>query len=447
VIGRSLRWRLLLGAAIAILAALVVAWGFMAWLFERHLDRRLEAEMTRDALVLVAALSLAPDAAPQLDATPVDVRLQTPASGFYWQVRSDAGVLRSRSLWDADLDRARPLPRNGWRLRRADGPFDEAVAILEREILLGDGAEALAVQLAQDTGPLRRARDEFARELALFLALLWGVLAAAAWVQVSLGLRPLRRVRGDLDALRANAKARLPTATLSEIQPLTTAINALADAREEEITRARRRAADLAHGLKTPLAALAAQSRRAREAGAEAAAIGMEHALAALGATVEAELSRAHVAPGGAAPVRRTLEALIDVIEHTDAGARISFDVDIDDERTIPVSPEAWSEIAGALLENAARHARRRVRIGGEPSSDGLAILIEDDGPGIARDRRDEVLTRGARLDESGGQGRGLAIARDLVIATGGELTLGESALGGLAVRIAWPLSPSATRA
>src|SRR3546814_4630121 len=54
VIARSLRWRLLLAAAAAILVALAIAWAFMTLLFGRHLERQLEAEMTRGALVLVA---------------------------------------------------------------------------------------------------------------------------------------------------------------------------------------------------------------------------------------------------------------------------------------------------------------------------------------------------------------------------------------------------------
>ena len=76
MIARSLRWRLLLGATAAILVALVVAWLFMTLLFERHLERRLQAEMTRDALGLVADLSLAVDGRPSLEAEPRDPRLR-----------------------------------------------------------------------------------------------------------------------------------------------------------------------------------------------------------------------------------------------------------------------------------------------------------------------------------------------------------------------------------
>src|SRR5690606_10859364 len=70
MIARSLRWRLLLGAATAILLALLLAWLFMTLLFERHLERRLQAEMTRDALRLVAALSLSPAGVPVVAGSP-----------------------------------------------------------------------------------------------------------------------------------------------------------------------------------------------------------------------------------------------------------------------------------------------------------------------------------------------------------------------------------------
>jgi signal transduction histidine kinase len=447
VIGRSLQWRLLIGAAIAILVALALAWAFMTLLFERHANRRLEAELTRDAIVLVAGLALDARGLPVSEHPPRDARLQTPAGGFYWQVRSARGALRSRSLWDADLSAAADVPRGEWRLRRAEGPFEEPVAILEREVVLGDGKVPLLVQLAEDTRPVRDARAEFARELAAFLAVLWLVLSAAAWGQVSLGLRPLRRIRGDLDALRANATARLPVAHLREIQPLADAINALADTRERELAQARRRAADLAHGLKTPLAALAAQSRRAREAGADEAAQGMERALAAIGATVDAELTRARVAAAqrgdtSDANVLAVVEALVTVLEHTDAGSRIAFGVDVADGLQVPIAADVLSEILGALLENAVRHARRQVRVSAVASSGRISISIEDDGPGIASEHREDVLMRGARLDESGSSGLGLAIARDLVAATAGDISLDGAVLGGLAVRVSWPRQP-----
>lgn len=444
MITRSLRWRLLLGAAGAILLALGVAWVFMTLLFERHLERRLEAELTRDALALVANLSLSADGRATVEGGPADPRLQTPASGYYWQVSTPAGENGSRSLWDAELPASTDVPADGWRLRHARGPFDQSLAVLERRLEMDPGAVPVIVRLAQDTGPLRSARAEFGRELAVFLVLLWGVLSAAAWIQVALGLRPLGRVRGELATLRDSARQRLPEASLRELQPLVDAINALADAREHDLERARRRAGDLAHGLKTPLAALVAQSRRAREAGAPAAADGMDRAIAAIAGTIDAELARTRLATisgdGGRADLHAAVERLVNVLEHTERGGELAFAIDIPAGLAVAIPAEHLSELLGAVLENAVRHARRQVRVSAADDAGELQVRIEDDGPGIASEQMRQALVRGGRLDESGsGTGLGLAIARELAEASGGRIELGSSALGGLLVSFRWP--------
>lgn len=444
MITRSLRWRLLLGAAGAILLALGVAWVFMTLLFERHLERRLEAELTRDALALVAGLSLSADGRAQVEGGLSDPRLQKPASGYYWQVSTPAGAEGSRSLWDAELPDSPDVPGDDWRLRHVDGPFEQSLALLERRLELDPDATPVIVQLAQDTGPLRSARAEFGRELAAFLALLWIVLSAAAWVQVALGLRPLGRVRGELATLRDSARQRLPEASLHELQPLVDAINALADAREHDLERARHRAGDLAHGLKTPLAALVAQSRRAREAGAPAAADGMDRAIAAIAATIDAELARTRLATmagdGARAELRASVERLVTVLEHTERGGELAFAIDIPAGLDIAMPAEHLSELLGAVLENAVRHARRQVRVAAGEDAAGLHVAIEDDGPGIASEQMRAALVRGGRLDESGsGTGLGLAIARELAEASGSTIELGVSELGGLKVGFRWP--------
>lgn len=442
----SLRWRLLLAAAAGILAALAIAWVFMTVLFERHLERNLEAEMTRDALGLVSGLAFDPRGQLLLEAEPSDSRLRKPAGGYYWQVSTAAGVLRSRSLWDSALPVPPQVPADGWRLQRQPGPFNQSVMVLERTLLIDSDRPAVVVQLAQDTTALSTARGEFGRELAVFLLVLWCVLTVAAWLQVSVGLRPLRRIPAELEALERSADARLPPQSLQEVQPLVDSINALADVRQKDLEQARRRASDLAHGLKTPLAALAAQSRRAREAGAADAADGMEQAISTIRLVVDGELARMRLARlrgnrGASADVGEVVERLANVIEHTEKGETLALGIDVAPGLRLPFEPEQLSEIMGALMENAARHALRQIRVTAAPTATGVRVAVEDDGPGLPVGRlRALQEDQGQSLDSSGyaGDGLGLLIVRDLVRSSQGRLHFGSSALGGLQVTIDW---------
>lgn len=442
---RSLRVRLLLSAAIAIFLALAAAWLAMTLLFERHVERRIEADLVREGLQLAAALSVSAAGHPVLEREPGDARFFEPASGLYWQVSTAAGALTSRSLWDQHLPAPTQADSLQWRSRIVDGPFDQQVLLVERFIQPERSGADVLIQLAHEQKSLYEAREEFGQELALFLAILWFILSSAAWAQVELGLRPLRQVRNEVEALKRNPRERIAAAHIAEIEPLTLAINELADAREKDLSRARRRAADLAHGLKTPLAALSAQSRRAREAGATEAADGLDRAIAAATAAIEAELARSRAAAIRAAPAGDSavalplIESLVGVVEKTELGARLVFEVNVPESLRLPVAGEDLLEIAGALIENAARYARRRVRITGEAIAGGQ-LVVEDDGPGIGPDQVAEALMRGGRLDEAGsGHGLGLAIASDLVDATRGAMTLLRSELGGLKVTVAWP--------
>jgi signal transduction histidine kinase len=318
------------------------------------------------------------------------------------------------------------------------------VLLLERLVRLDSRSPPVLVQLAHDEEAVEQTTEEFGRELALSLMLLWAILAGAAWVQVQLGLRPLERVREELEHLRDSPLKRLGAEHPPEIAPLTAAINALADAREKDLVLARQRAADLAHALKTPLAALSAQSRRAREAGATEAADGLDRAIAAASSTVESELMRAraatirHSASSAASAALPVIERIIGVIERTDFGAERVFEVEVPAELAVPLEGSDFAELIGALLENAARFARRRVRISASTSP--ARLDVEDDGPGLGSARTEAALARGGRLDEAGaGHGFGLAIARELAEAAGGTLVMDKSALGGLRVTLLWP--------
>lgn len=442
MIVRSLRWRLLLAGGIAIFLALLVAWALMMLLFERHLERRLATELEQDAIRVVAGLSITPDGGFDVREPPADARFRTPISGLYWQASYRGRTVRSPSLWDQALPASPSARGDAWRTRVGPGPFHNRLVYLERTVRPDRDGPLVLVQVAEDAAVLDAAGAEFGRELALFLALLWLFLAAAAWLQVHLGLRPLRQIRTQLAGLEESPSARLPLDGASEVRPLVGAINRLADAREQDLERARRRATDLAHGLKTPLAAAAAQLRRAENSAGHVA--GVEKALAAMKTVVDAELARSRIAaaghvPGASAACQEIVERLVAVLERTDAGEMLVLDVHVPPDLHAPLAGEDLTEILGGIAENAVRYARRQVVFDGWQEDGAVELSIEDDGPGIDDAQIARALIRGLRLDETGGDGLGLAIARELVEATGGSLSLSRGSLGGLRAGLRWP--------
>lgn len=443
--GRSLKLRLTLVAAVAIAVALATGWAALTWIFDRHLERRETRELTRVGLALVGSLAVSPNGQLEVTEAPTDERFFDPTGGYYWQVGSGPAALRSRSLWDQALPATKARP-DDWITRTVPGPHGGRILMVERLVQPPGATRPVPVQLALDDAPLQEATAEFGREIGLSLLVLGAVLAGAAYVQVRLGLQPLGRVQGDLARMRRAPTARLSETHPTEIQPLALAINSLADAREADLRRARQRAADLAHSLKTPLAAMAAQSRKARAAGAVDAADGLDRAVAAMGAALETELARARAAAArldGEAVVSAPAtiaEQIILVVERTERGEVVTFENLLPDTLRTPVRAPDLLEMMGALVENATRFARSRVRLSGASVGPGrVGVVIEDDGDGIADADAAAALLRGARLDEvSGGHGLGLAIVRELAAATDGDLDLGHSELGGLRVELSW---------
>lgn len=200
--------------------------------------------------------------------------------------------------------------------------------------------------------------------------------------------------------------------------------------------RSRGRAADLAHGLKSPLAALAADVRTLEEKGDHELAARISQVGEAMRRHVEREIARARIRGSrghGAStpiPLRPLVETLTAMQQRTVEGGRLMFEIVIDDQGRIAMDRADLAEVLGNLIENAARHARTRVRIGAR--ADGH-VFIEDDGPGIPEGLRAAVLERGKQLDQrSDGAGLGLSIVQDVLEAYGRNLVLETSELGGL---------------
>ncbi|MEZ5839717.1 MAG: HAMP domain-containing sensor histidine kinase [Hyphomicrobiales bacterium] len=445
----SLRLRLLLGGGIVVLVALAVAALGLTILFERHVTRRVEAELLDHMRELAANVAVATDGTITLVDGPVDPAFDVPLGGFYWQVGDDAGhMLRSRSLWDAVI--AVPGGEGdaaALRRYRLPGPNGARLIAVARDIRAGEGDAArwLHLVVAVDETEVAEATADFLRDLVPALALLATVLLVAGWLQVRIGLGPIADIGRRVAAVRSGAKSRLLDDVPDEVVPLVREVNALLEARDTTIREARGRAADLAHGLRTPLAALAADARRLREKGEAALADDIEELGNTMYRHVERELARARIRGRAGGGVELTslaglLERLVATLKRTPVGERVTFDLDVPASLGVPVDREDLAEVFGNLLDNAARFAAGCITVTvdrSDPAS--LRLTVADDGPGIAEADRVRVLERGGRLDTGGGAGLGLAIVIDVLAAYGGRLELGTADTGGLAATVVLP--------
>lgn len=438
----SLRLRFLLVGVAALAATLTVAAAGLALLFERHVERRAVAELSARLDEIAGGLDTGAQET-TLRQQPADPRYARPLSGTYWQVATPSRVMRSRSLWDAELVLPPRRPEDpNLRTVRVAGPRGETLLAIERALRLGPRETAVSAVVAMDRVELTAARRAFLRDLLPYLAIIAAALLAAGWALVTIGLRPLSDVGDRVARLRSGDATRLGDDFPAEVRPLAAEIDALIAAREGDVVRARARAGDLAHALKTPLQALIGEAARLRAAGGDAAAAGIEDIATAIDRHVEHELARTRVASTVHTLSSRpndAIEGVLAVVRRTPAGKRVTWSVTAAPDLRARIDLNDLTEALGALVENAARHARDEVAISAERRGAFVAIVIRDDGPGVEQAELNRVRERGTRLDSwFAGHGLGLAIADEIAAAAGGSLAL-ANAEPGLAATLSLP--------
>ncbi len=447
----SLRLRLLLWAALGVSLALLVAGIAIAAMFTSNVEHRVRQDL--DATFTRLAALIDHESSPPSLASPLaDPRYDTPFSGLYWQIRDldTALVGRSRSLWDFELQAGSP-PANsdrGWFAVIA-GPGDHDLTALVRQVRVTTdaGPRSLRVIVAEDRSILGASIAQFGRDLALALLVLGAGLVLAAWLHVHFGLKPMTAIRQGVEDVRRGRAQRLSGRHPSEVMPLIGEVNDLLRSQQASIEFARARAADLAHGLKTPLAVLSTIAAELRQRGDAKTADLIEQLSGEMADRVDYQLrlSRLHQRTRSevlSASLNKALDRAVLVLKRTRAGEDLQWRVNVEADLWVDIDPHDLTELVGVILENAAEWGESTVTIAARRRGDKAIVDVEDDGPGLPDPQLHTVVQRGNKLDETGhGSGLGLAIAAEIVQLNRGTLEFGHAGLGGLSVALALPLS------
>ena len=434
---KSIQRRLSLGLISVMVIVGVVLAQTCLWLFEAGLQRYLEAGLRDDAENLLVALVRGPNGV-QLDEQRLSPAYQRPFSGHYFCIDFADTHWRSRSLWDQELPR---LPEAGLKGNLQLGPEGQQLLVLRADYKRF--GQSISISVAQDSTPVRDSCHLMRRiGLVLGLAALLLVLILQR-VTVRRALRPLEDARNQIAQLQQGQRSQLDTQVPLELEPLVAQINHLLAHTEDSLKRSRNALGNLGHALKTPLAVLlSAASSEALKDHPELSKL-LRVQLEQVQQRLNRELNRARLAgetlPAALFDCEKELPGLLATLNMIH-GDHLDLSHHVTPGLQLPWDREDLLELLGNLLDNACKWADADVRLTISETPRHYLLVVEDDGPGIPETQRDQVFSRGARLDEQiDGHGLGLGIVRDIVEVWGGVLQLQESELGGLKVLIELP--------
>jgi signal transduction histidine kinase len=450
----SLAGRLIAAAAVWTVLALLAGGLILSNAFRESVSGDFDSEIqaTMDSLVAAAGHDASGDI--RLEERYLGPGFQRAYSGDYWQIvpigNTGGGMLISHSLLDHNIVFSdQKAVREGMYWGHAIGPEDQHLRVFARRIEFPitatakpDDNRAYMFYVAADMSALDTRISAFNGTLFWSFVILGLGLIGAVFIQVRIGLQPLRNVTHSLHRIRNGTARRLEGTFPSEIAPLAAELNSLIEHSAEVVGRARSYVSNLAHFLKTPLSVLSGEAEAARP---DPLAETVTRQVGVMRRQVDHYLARARAAGaldvlGSRTPVAPVLDDLVRTLRRIHKDKDIAIDVTCPATLAFRGERQDLEEMAGNLIDNACKWAVAQVRVKAAVAGGTLQLVIEDDGQGLTPEERGRVGERGERLDETvPGSGLGLAIVRDIAKLYGGALELGNSALGGLSATLSLP--------
>lgn len=269
-------------------------------------------------------------------------------------------------------------------------------------------------------------------------------LALSFWV-----VAPIKEFEDEVKSIEAGEKESITEPYPEELVPVQNTLNALLSYEKGQKQRYKDSLDDLAHSLKTPLAAMQNQldqlNRAKHEPPVKAGLLVFASQIDRMHEIIAHQLRRAMVTNQGAMlmskPVRPVLFRLRDTLQKVYRDKPFEFRINVDEYAKCRMDSEDMMELFGNLLNNACRFCKDLVEVSAHHENNMLIIDIDDDGMGFPSDNPAKLLQRGIREDsKSDGQGIGLAVSTEIISAIGGNIELLVSPYVGARVRLHLPL-------
>lgn len=334
------------------------------------------------------------------------------------------------------------------------GALAGADAAAQSPVVLESGEPAFFTATERDgdvivvVGRSGASADETLATVAVLLAVavpvVLGLVALTTWIAVGRSLTPVDRMRRQVDGISGTDLSQRvdDPGTGDELSSLGRTMNALLDRLATSQAAQRRFVSDASHELKSPLASLRQYAEVAASYPDRISQAELTEAVLEEGTRLEGLVQGMLVltrADEGALALRRGEVDVTGVLmgERERIAALGSLVVELD-ARPARVSADGAfvAQAVRNLVDNAARHARSRLRFAAVVHEGSVFVIVEDDGPGVPPADRERIFERFVRLDDArsrdaGGSGLGLAIVRVIARSHGGDVRVDASPLGG----------------
>jgi two-component system sensor histidine kinase PhoQ len=443
---RSLRARVVLWVSVALVVLFAATGVVLDIAFRTSMDQARRELLEVQVLGLIA---LVDDESGQLSlpTDAIDPQFGVANSGLYGALYSDDGsaIWQSLSLLGRDFPIDYLAVAGEQRFERLDvtgfPPLESLLMGITWQFPNGRAADyTFAIALSLE--PYNARQAAFRRILVgWFLGITLTMLVVLSGL-LTFVLLPLKRLERQVREVEAGERVKLTGRYPSEIVGLADNLNTLIDTERRRLARYRNTLDDLAHSLKTPLAAMRTLLTEQRAKAAEPAQEALNRELERMDQRVSYQLKRARATgatglgtePVAVAPIVDDLKQTLDKVYRE---KRVACSVDVAPSAVFRGDPGDLTEILGNLMDNGYKYCKERVRVLVRSTPERLVITVGDDGRGITAEEALTLFQRGKRADESvPGQGIGLAVVRETVELYRGTLDVGRSELGGAELRV-----------
>jgi two-component system sensor histidine kinase PhoQ len=431
----SLRLRSFAAALLALIIFIPLTALTLEQAFSSSLSQSMLQQLQIQSLTLISEFEMDGDLASMPEQLFND-KLNIPGSGLYAFIeKNDQPIWQSLSTlnWQQAPDFKPPKVGNE--------EFIADYELLEHYFLFAYTAEfeslddyvPVSFYILQDKHTFEAEQREFANTLWNWLGLIALLLLILLLLSLNAALSPITKLIEQIKLAEAGKLKRIEESYPPELEKLKSSINHLLSTEQQQRSRYKNSLSDLAHSLKTPLAVLAGSENLPDEA---------REPIKQIDNQIQRQLKRAVAGTSGAwdhaVLVQPVINKLINAMNKVYLDKRLNIVMhEISLNGSFPGDVTDLMELLGNLLDNACKAASKQVQITVDNQPEALIIGIEDDGPGIPREKRELLLNRGTRLDSyKEGQGIGMAVVADLISAYEAQLEITDSSLGGAKITV-----------